>query len=180
MTTTSKFQMTAVARALLAAGLTAASHHMQIKAGYAKLTGHQHAEDGHSVQDLRDAMEVVAAAEAARAAKPAKTPGAVHLTTLAELPKGGKWGRVVRIVAWGRKGQPKRVVIRCGCGNEREIATQDLFQVRHCSLKCKRTAEQAAERGETTPGAAWEAVDKANAARRANAQRARHPRAKAA
>lgn len=44
--------------------------------------------------------------------------------------------RVVRVVTLTPQGTAARVVVRCahpGCEAEREIATQDLFQVKHCT-----------------------------------------------
>jgi hypothetical protein len=56
--------------------------------------------------------------------------------------RGGYWERVVAITEHGLKGQPKRVDIECVvCGKRRNIATQDLFQVRTCGdTTCKRDA----------------------------------------
>lgn len=45
-------------------------------------------------------------------------------------------GRVVKVAQTNPRGKATRVVIRCesdGCSNTREIATQDLFQVKFCS-----------------------------------------------
>lgn len=153
--TTTKFQLAAVAAAVLASlqadaptvpplNLLTRTHHMTIKAAYRKVVGRALDQDGLAYADLTAAIAAVIQA-AAKPARATKAPRTVRHVTLAELPKVGKWAKVVRIAAWGRKGQPKRVVIRCACGKEREIATQDLFQVRHCSLKCKQGEAKAAD-----------------------------------
>jgi len=48
-----------------------------------------------------------------------------------------------------RTGRPTRVRIRCqaeGCGEEREIAAQDAFQVRYCSAAHRRIAARARQK----------------------------------
>ncbi len=65
-----------------------------------------------------------------------------------------RYPHVARITAVGESGRATRVVIRCtedGCKAEREIATQDAFQVCRCG-PCQR--EFAKARRRKTPAAA--------------------------
>lgn len=66
-----------------------------------------------------------------------------------------QYPHIVRVTATGGRGQPTRVEIRClepmqrqgvsVCEGTREIATQDLFQVRQCRA-CRARADRIAAR----------------------------------
>jgi hypothetical protein len=61
-----------------------------------------------------------------------------------------RYAKVVRVVSLAKSGAPARVVITCSCGAEREIATQDLFQVTRCEpcqKKISRKARRSARKG---------------------------------
>lgn len=60
------------------------------------------------------------------------TPKAAMLKALK-----ARYPHITKIVALGVKDNPIRVVIRCtedGCTTDREIATQDAFQVTRCQI----------------------------------------------
>lgn len=102
------------------------------------------------------ATEAVSAAPVA-AAKPEKvveTPEQMLTRLKANKETKERWAPVVRIVEMGKSG-PTRVVIQCTdpqtvkgeniCAGEREIAVQDLFQVRRCA-PCQKRVTRAARR----------------------------------
>lgn len=66
-----------------------------------------------------------------------------------DLPKlVARYPHIQRIVATGTKGNATRVVIECteaDCNEEREIATQDAFQVHRCPA-CQREFAKARRR----------------------------------
>jgi hypothetical protein len=90
-----------------------------------------------------------------------------------------RWAKVLRIVDASPTGKPYRVVIACQdvqdeeiCEGEREIATQDLFQVDRC-VPCQRRAVN--RRRAANRKAKAEAAPKA----KANAKAAPKPKANA-
>lgn len=98
-------------------------------------------------------VAAIAAAPAVAAAPAAPKP--IHQQTLDEARAANptRYANVERIVAWGAKGQPVRVVVRCAepqtrlgvsvCEGTREIASQDLFQVRCCAACADRLVRRA-------------------------------------
>lgn len=114
------------------------AHQTQIRAAYRKVVGCEPREQGYTVERIRERMLEAVAQDAIKPSKAART---VRVVEVADLPKVGKWAKVVAITKTGTKGQPTRVEIACalpGCSETREIATQDLFQVSHCCLAHKR------------------------------------------
>lgn len=86
--------------------------------------------------------------------------------------------KVVRVAAANEKGtKATRVVIECsheGCSNEREIATQDLFQVKFCAEHQRSGKKKAAKpaAAKTTAKASTKAKGKAAKAATAEAEEA--------
>ena len=144
---------TKAVKAMLAAGITASTHHAAIKAAYKAETGEKLGKAGY---------EAVKAA----LAKPAKATKAepVALSTdeamkrakqvVAERKAAGEtgWENVTRVIEAGADGKPVRVEIKCAdpqkdrdgksvCSKTREIASQDVFQVKRCST-CQDRAQQ--------------------------------------
>lgn len=119
--------------ALRDAGIKSDTHHATAKKAIEEIAGQK--PDGTEWKRVRALLEE---------AEQAENNGAAE-QTLEERQQAepDKWGRVVAI-AEETNGKPTRVVIACTeqgdeCEGEREIATQDLFQVRNCP-SCQKVA----------------------------------------
>jgi hypothetical protein len=104
------------------------------------------------------APETPAAAAPAAAPAPKPIPSPEDALAAARAADPARWSLVLRVTEQTPKGAPKRVVIRCSdpqtkqdpdgvrrsvCEGEREIATQDLFQVRCCAPCADRLVRRA-------------------------------------
>ncbi len=119
---------------LVANGIASTDHHAKVKKAIEEATDQKPSkEDYQRIKGLLEQVEQEPKAE---------------VVTLEERQalEPDKWGKVVRIVEASPEGKPYRVVIACQdvqdeeiCEGEREIATQDLFQVERC-VPCQRRA----------------------------------------
>lgn len=114
---------------------------------------------GHAEQATETQVQPVAPApapeakteQAPKAAKPIPTPAEALAAARAADP--ARWELVEAVTEQTPKGEPKRVRIRCSdpqtrqgesvCRGHREIATQDLFQVRRCEACQDRVLKRA-------------------------------------
>lgn len=142
--------MNATIRKLQEQGLNSKSHHAQIKKAYKEITG-----DVLGKEDLDGVRAMLEEA----AEKPKKEK--VALSQKAAMDRANEivkeragdedfpgWDNVVKVAEAGPTGNPVRVVIECSdpqeqggdsvCDGTREIAAQDVFQVRRCASCQKR------------------------------------------
>jgi|GEM_PF-3832708 len=149
-------------------------HHNTLKKAFREVVGADCTEFGFDVEALRaflsapgEAVATDDAPVAEEAPAHVETPAAdeASKTEAEPLPEWDEarkkeyiremaqedpnWLKVVDIAKINAKGKPTRVVIECqhpGCIETREIATQDLFQVRYCVEHQKEAARAAARR----------------------------------
>lgn len=146
------------ARRVLDRHIDATSHHMKIKASFGSEF------KTVSIAEMRQALTDAAAVveeERIEAAKQAERNARVVEVEAKEKKGAKKSGRkgaqepmvryadkIVSVAATSADGKKvTRVRIKCalpGCKHTREIATQDLFQVSHCSLAHKREHQKQA------------------------------------
>lgn len=122
-----------------------------------------------------EGTEAVSAAPvaAAKAEKVVETPEQILTRLKSAKETKERWAPVVRITEMGKSG-PIRVVIQCTdpqtvkgeniCAGEREIAVQDLFQVRRCAPCQKRVTRSARRERQKAKDKALRAAVKANKA----------------
>jgi hypothetical protein len=128
----SKSLLPTVGAALHASGIKASAHHMVIKSATRKAFGF-----------TPDKDEIATIRSYIKAPTPANQGTALAGPTR-ELPS-----QVLRVTEFGKSGKALRVVIECQdpqtlkgesvCIGEREIAVQDVFQVRRC-VPCQKRA----------------------------------------
>ena len=87
-------------------------------------------------------MTVQTTTPAVRASLP--SPEQALVTASALQPE--RYARVIAVVAQTASGTPARVIVECDCGQTREVAVQDLFQVRRC-IPCQDRAVREARKG---------------------------------
>jgi hypothetical protein len=122
----------------------------------AEATTAQPIEQGTPEQVEQGTIEAPATPKAKAEPKPLPTLDEALATAKAESPD--RYAHVVRVVSQTKDGRPARVVITCSdpqtkqgtngeqvsvCEGEREIATQDLFQVRCCAACADRIVRRA-------------------------------------